>query len=155
MVGIYESQPKPWAVDGIPEDFAEDLLVPDIRRLEPHLPKLMQRIPAFESCGLKKVINGPICYTPDGCPLLGPCEAFPGLWLATGFCIGIGTGGGSGDYLAKWIINGSPEYELPIVHPSRFSNTLTQQQCLELIHKTYASGYTLQDNQMSYSDQHA
>ena len=65
------------------------------------------------------------------------------LVKATGFCIGIGTCGGSGEFLAKWVVNGSPEYELPSAYPSRFSKLLTQQNCLELIHKIYLRGTRL------------
>ena len=142
MCGVYESNPKPWAVDGIPSDFIEELLVSDPERLEPNLLRVMERIPAFGEAGIKAVNNGPICYTPDGCPLLGPLETHPGLWLATGFCIGIGTGGGSGEYLAHWMVNGLPPFELPIVYPSRFSNNISQQERLNQIMKTYSMGYS-------------
>lgn len=141
LCGVYEANPKFWAVDGIPADFTEELLPPDMERLEPHLVRVMKRLPAFGEAGIKTVNNGPICYTPDGCPLLGPVEGHEGLWLATGFAIGIGTGGGSAEYLAYWMVNGEPEYDLPLVYPSRFSNDMTRERCLELIRQTYAAGY--------------
>lgn len=142
LCGVYESAPKPWAVEGIPADFGEQLLVTDMERLEPHLQRVIERIPAFGEVGIKVVSNGPICYTPDGGPLLGPVFNFPGLWLATGFCVGIGTGGGSGEYLANWMVNEMPPYDLPMVYPSRFSNTLSRQACLDAIVKIYAQGYS-------------
>ncbi|MGI9405309.1 MAG: NAD(P)/FAD-dependent oxidoreductase, partial [Hyphomicrobiaceae bacterium] len=74
LCGVYESHPKFWALDGIPGDFAEELLEPDMDRLLPHLERVMKRLPAFADAGIKTVNNGPICYTPDGCPLLGPVE---------------------------------------------------------------------------------
>ena len=104
---------------------------------------VIDRIPAFFSAGVKSVINGPICYTPDGCPLLGPLDGYPGLWLATGFCIGIGTGGGSGAYLSSWIVNERAPYDLPAVQPNRFRNDLTRDEILSAIVNTYAMGYTL------------
>ena len=142
LCGVYESEPKPWTVDGIPPDFAEELLEPDTQRLDTHLIKVMERIPAFGEVGIKAINNGPICYTPDGCPLLGPVPSHPGLWLATGFCVGIGTGGGSGEFLAHWMVNGEPLYDLPIVYPSRFSNRLSKEACLSQIISTYAKGYS-------------
>lgn len=141
LCGIYEANPKFWATDGIPPDFAEELLPPDTERLEPHLLRIMERLPSFGSAGIKAINNDPICYAPDGYPLLGPVESHPGLWLATGFAIGIGTGGGSGEYLANWMVNGEPEYDLPIVYPSRFSNDIAKERCLQMIHETYARGY--------------
>ncbi|MEM7221619.1 MAG: FAD-binding oxidoreductase [Pseudomonadota bacterium] len=145
LCGVYESEPKPWAIEGIPPDFAEELLPGDLERLEPHLLKMMERLPSFAHGGIKTLNNGPICYTPDGCPLLGPVEGRPGLWLAAGFCVGIGTGGGSGEFLARWMVEGTPPFDLPVVHPSRFSNDLTRARCLEQIVATYAKGYGLPD----------
>ena len=145
LCGIYEFDPVPWAVDGIPDEFAEDLLGVDTKRLEPHMEKLVKRIPVFEQLGIKTIINGPICYTPDGLPLLGPVENLPGLWLATGYSIGIGTGGGSGDFLANWMVNGSPQYDLSPVYPSRFAQSLTVKQSIDQIVKTYGSTYAILD----------
>ena len=85
--------------------------------------------------------NGPICYTPDGCPLLGPVDGHPGLWLATGFCVGIGTGGGSGQFLARWMTDGEPPYSLPMVYPARFGGPHVRDEVLADIVATYARGY--------------
>ena len=85
LCGVYEAHPEFWATDGIPPDFAEELLPPETERLEPHLLRVIERLPAFGEAGIKAINNGPICYTPNGCPLLGPVESHPGLWLATGF----------------------------------------------------------------------
>lgn len=145
LCGVYEAHPEFWALDGIPKDFAEELLPLDTERLEEHLLRVIDRIPSFGEAGIKTVNNGPICYTPDGAPLLGPVANHPGLWLASGFAIGIGTGGGSGEYLARSIVDGVPPYDLPIVHPSRFANDLSREACLEMIRKTYAAGYSLPD----------
>ena len=143
LCGVYESEPVPWAVNGIPPDFAEQLLVPDLERLEPHLARVMDCIPAFGEAGIKVINNGPICYTPDGCPLLGPVTSHPGLWLACGFCVGIGTGGGSGEFLANWMVNDRAPYDLPIVAPSRFSNEMPLHECIDMIRDTYAKGYRI------------
>lgn len=141
LCGVYESQPAPWSVEGIPMDFTEQLLAPDIERLLPHLEKVMQRMPALADAGIKQVNNGPICYTPDGCPMLGPVGSRPGIWLATGYAVGIGTGGGSGEFLADWMVNKLPPYPLPVVYPSRFGNELEKERAIEQIIATYAAGY--------------
>jgi len=143
LCGVYESEPKFWAIDGIPPDFTNALLSPDTERLEPHLVRVMERLPAFGRAGIKTVNNGPICYAPDGCPMLGPVESHPGLWLAAGFAIGIGTGGGSGRFLADWMVDGVEPYPLPIVRPSRFANDMTRDACLQQIAATYRAGYVM------------
>ena len=143
LSGIYESDALFWALDGVPADFNQGLFEPELERLEGNLEKVIDRVPAFGSAGIKQVIHGAICYTPDALPLLGPIERCPGLWLATGFCVGIGTGGGAAEFLAQWMVNGKPPYELPMVYASRFPDELTQQQGLDAIRNIYRQGYSV------------
>lgn len=143
LCGVYEADPQFWAADGIPPDFQEELLIPDPERLEAHLLRVIERIPSFGEVGIKAINNGPMAYTPDGLPMLGPVETHPGLWLATGFNIGIGTGGGSAQYLANWMNDGVPTYNLPIVYPSRYGNDISTEAALAQIHATYAQGYVM------------
>jgi dimethylglycine dehydrogenase len=146
LVGIYESEPKFWALDGIPKDFSEDLFPPELDRLMFHLDRVMERVPAFAGAGIKTVNNGPFCFTPDGLPMLGPMPDQEGLWMASGFNVGIGTGGGAGEYLAHWIVNGKPHFDLPAVHADRFGNDMTTEQATQAIQSVYARGYTLPDH---------
>ena len=141
LSGIYEADALFWALDGVPPDFNQGLFEPELERMEANLEKVIERVPAFASVGIKQVIHGAICYTPDALPLLGPVEQYPGLWLATGFSIGIGTGAGSADYLAQWMVNGRPPYDLPVVYPSRFGRGLPLDECLQRIRNVYRTGY--------------
>ena len=138
---VYETDPTFWALEGIPPDFNQELFEPELHRLERDLARVIERVPAFGEVGIRQFINGPICYTPDALPLLGPVESHPGLWLATGFCIGIGTGGGSAEFLADWMVNGKPPYDLPSVYPSRFPNDLMQSDAVASITRIYERGY--------------
>lgn len=143
LCGVYERDPVFWGTQGIPPEFGQELFPPDIARLEEHLLRVIERIPAFGETGIKTINNGPICYTPDGCPLVGPVPGQHGLWLAAGFPVGIGTGGGSGDFLANWMTEGKPPYDLPIVYPSRFPDPIPRTTCLQDIKDIYAKGYVL------------
>ncbi len=145
LCGVYESQPRLWATDGIPPEFGQELLVPDMDRLEPHLLRVIDRMPAFGAHGIKTVNNGPLCFPPDGCPMVGPVRSHPGLWLAAGFPVGIGTGGGSGKYLAEWMVNGQPPYDLPLIDPARFATPIPRQDCFARMIATYARGYVTPD----------
>ena len=143
LAGVYESEPKFWALDGIPNDFKEDLFLPEIDRIMPHLERLIERMPSFGEVGIKVINNGPMCWTPDGLPMLGPLPGYDGLWLATGFNVGIGTGGGSGEFLAHWMTKGKQPYNMGIVHADRFDNNMSTGTALDAIRKVYASGYKL------------
>ena len=143
LAGVYETDPVFWSLDGIPKDFTEELLPPNTERLLPHLEKLMQRMPVLEQAGIKTINNGPMCWTPDGLPMLGPLPAHPGLWLASGFNVGIGTGGGSAEFLVHWMHNGTPPYDLPIVHADRFGNGVSTEMAVESIKACYRQGYRL------------
>jgi glycine/D-amino acid oxidase-like deaminating enzyme len=143
ICGVYESAPKFWATDGIPAGFGRELFAPDMDRIEPHLLKVIERLPAFGRAGIKTVVNGPICYTPDGNPLLGPVAGLPGLWLANGFAIGIATGGGAGDYLARWMVEGAAPYAVDGIGLERFDAAMTPDDALATIFDTYTAGYTL------------
>ena len=145
LCGVYEKNPVLWATEGIPPEFGQELLVPDMERLEEHLLKVIERIPAFGENGIKNVNNGPLCFPPDGCPMVGPLRSHPGLWLAAGFPVGIGTGGGAGKYLAEWMVNGQPPYELPIIDPARFGGPVERDDCFARMKATYAKGYVLPD----------
>ncbi len=143
LAGFYEDDPVFWALDGIPKDFTEELFAPDTDRLTTAFERLMERLPAFAEAGIQTVNNGPMCWTPDGLPLLGPVNRHPGLWLASGFNVGIGTGGGSAEFLAHWMIHGEPLFNLPIVHADRFGNDLSTEAAIESIKACYRQGYRL------------
>ena len=143
LCGIYERHPKPWSVDGIPPSFGQELLPPDIERLEDHMLKVVERMPAFGEVGLKAVNNGPLAFPPDGCPLVGPMTGHPGLWLAAGFPVGIGTGGGAAQYLAEFITRGAPDTFIPAIDPNRFAPGMIKSEALNVMCQTYAAGYSL------------
>jgi dimethylglycine dehydrogenase len=145
LIGIYEKEPEFWGLNGIPSDFKEELLPPNLDPLMPHLERLMERMPLFAKAGIKVANNGPMCLTPDGLPLIGPVPSMEGLWLATGFNVGIGTGGGSAEILAHWMTRGKPPKGLEAIHADRFGNNMSQPEALASIQRVYARGYELPD----------
>ncbi len=146
LIGIYEREPEFWALDGIPPDFKEELLPPNLDPLMPHLERLMERMPLFAEAGIKVANNGPMCFTPDGLPLIGPLPQMDGLWLAAGFNVGIGTGGGSAEILAKWMTTGQPPSGLDAIHADRFGTRIDRESALSSIRDVYARGYHLPDS---------
>jgi hypothetical protein len=57
--------------------------------------------------------------------------------------VGIGTGRGSGEFLAKWMTMGRPPSELATEHADRIGNDMTKEVALEAIRGVYAIGKEL------------
>jgi dimethylglycine dehydrogenase len=120
ILGPYEKGAKAWAVDGVARDFGQELLPGDLDRLEVHIEAAISRVPTFGEAGIKDVINGPIPYTPDGSPIVGPAYGLRNFWWNEGHSFGITAAGGSGWQLAEWIVEGEPGIDMLGVDPRRF-----------------------------------
>lgn len=120
IIGPYERNGKAWAIDQVPADFGMDLLPPDLDRIENIVMDCMQRIPAASQGGIRNVVHGPITFTPDANPLVGPAFGKTNAWLLTGSSMGVMEGGGCGDFLAKWIAAGHPPADALSIDPRRF-----------------------------------
>jgi dimethylglycine dehydrogenase len=120
IVGPYEQAGKTWSIDAVPPDFGMELLPPDLESVEHILAAAMARVPALAEGGIKTVVNGPITFTPDGNPLIGPAFGLDKAWLLTGSSMGVMEGGGAGDFLARWIVEGEPPMDALAVDPRRF-----------------------------------
>ncbi len=122
IIGPYERDGVPWSVDGVPPEFGMELLPPDLDRVEHIVAQAMERIPALGNAGIKTIVNGPITFTPDANPLIGPAFGVPGAWLLTGSSMGVMEGGGAGKFLAEWIVGGEPPMDALALDPRRFGD---------------------------------
>jgi len=120
IIGPYEKAGHPWAIDGVPLEFGMELLPPDLERVEHIIALAMERVPALANAGIKTVVNGPITFTPDANPLIGPTFGIANAWLMTGSSMGVMEGGGAGAFLADWIADGEPPRDALAVDPRRF-----------------------------------
>ena len=122
ILGPYEKGGIPWAVDGVPAAFGQELLQPDLDRIEDIMCTAMEQVDLITKAGIKTVVNGPITYTPDGHPLIGPVHGFTNYFVCTGFNFGIVQGGGAGHFMSQWIVNGHPELDIWELDPRRFGD---------------------------------
>ena len=143
ILGPYEQTAPAWGTWGVPGNFLADLLPPDLERIEEELLSGIHRIPCFEEGGIKEVYNGPICYTPDGNPLLGPAPGVPNFWLAEGFSFGITAAGGAGYYLAQRMAEGEAEIDMWSLDPRRFGSWITKAYAARKNEEAYAHVYVL------------
>jgi dimethylglycine dehydrogenase len=127
LLGPFERDAPPWALDGVPEGFHSRLLPPDLDRIAPYLESAGERIPAFAEAGIRTVVNGPDAYTPDGRCLMGWVPGARDMFVLAGFSIfGIVFGGGAGSYAAEWIVDGQPSdnmWELDVRRFGPYANS--------------------------------
>ena len=122
LVGVYEQGCKSFGMDGIDPDFTMALCPNDLDRCLDNMEGIFERLPALTSTGIHTIVNGPITYTPDGMPLVGPIPGKRNAFCITGLRAGIGEGGGHGKLLAEWIVEGQTEWESWFLDPRRFTS---------------------------------
>lgn len=122
VMGGYEPNPIPWAVDGIPDDFEFSLLEDDWDHFEQLMEQALVRVPSLETAGIKTMTNGPESFTPDGNFILGEAPEVRNFFVGAGFnAFGIASGGGAGNVLADWVVHGEQPMDLWSVDIRRFS----------------------------------
>jgi 4-methylaminobutanoate oxidase (formaldehyde-forming) len=120
LLGAFEPNAKPWAMDGIPADFEFDQLPEDFDHFEPILEAACERLPMLAEAGIHTFFNGPESFTPDDAYHLGQAPEMDNVWVAAGFnSIGIQSAGGAGMALAQWMEDGEKPFDLGDVDISR------------------------------------
>ena len=153
VMGGYEPNPVPWALDGIPEGFHFSLLEIDIDHFEPLMEQALARVPALASAGVKQMINGPESFTPDGNFILGESPEVAGFFVGAGFnAFGIAAAGGAGKALAEWVVGGAAPMDLWVVDIRRFAGPHGDRdfvcaRTLELYGKHYAIAWPHEEHE--------
>ncbi|WP_371156458.1 FAD-dependent oxidoreductase [Jannaschia sp. 2305UL9-9] len=143
ILGPYERGAPARFPYGVPDSFRADLFPLDLDRIEEEYMSMIHRIPTSETAGLKDDYNGPICYTPDGNPLVGPAPGLRNMWLAEGFSFGITAAGGTGHYLAQMMVEGEAEIDMASLDPRRFGQWVTTEYACRKNEEAYDHVYVL------------
>lgn len=125
ILGPYERNAPARFLYDVPDSFRADLFPLDLERIEAEYMSFIHRLPSSEQVGLKDDFNGPICYTPDGNPLVGPVPGLRNMWIAEGFSFGITAAGGTGYYLAQMMVEGEAEIDMASLDPKRYGSWMT------------------------------
>jgi dimethylglycine dehydrogenase len=145
ILGPYEWRATPMWVDQIPEDFFFKLWNDDLERLETYIEAAIARVPPLASAGVRRVVNGPIPYSPDGNPFIGPEHGLRNFFHANTFSFGITQAGGAGKALAEWVIHGGPEWDLWPLDRRRYTAyadvAYTKAKAIEVYQNEYAPAY--------------
>ncbi|MEM7438593.1 MAG: FAD-dependent oxidoreductase [Pseudomonadota bacterium] len=143
ILGPYERNAPARFEYGVPDSFRADLFPLDLERIEEEYMSMIHRIPSSETAGLKDDYNGPICYTPDGNPLVGPAPGLRNMWLAEGFSFGITAAGGTGYYLAQMMVEGEAEIDMASLDPKRYGDWMTTEYAMRKNEECYEHVYIL------------
>jgi dimethylglycine dehydrogenase len=125
LIGTYEKKGAPWAERNTPWDFTHELLPPDLDRITPSLEVGFRHFPALERAGIKRIVNGPFTFAPDGNPVIGPIRGRPNYWVAVGVMAGFSQGGGVGLALSNWMVHGDPGFDVWAMDVARFGDWAT------------------------------
>jgi len=143
ILGVYERHAPARFEYGVPDSFRADLFPLDLERIEAQYMAMIHRMPSCEHSGLKDDFNGPICYTPDGNPLVGPAPGLRNMWLAEGFSFGITAAGGVGNYLAQIMVAGEAEIDMASLDPKRYGDWMTTEYGARKNEECYEHVYVL------------
>ena len=122
LVGAYEKDVRFWAEDGTPQGFGHELFADDLERIEPNMMRAIERVPVVGTAGIKRVINGPMIWSPDSNVLLGPVPEKQGYFCCNGIIPGFSQSGGMGLMVAQWIIEGEMQYDMFAWDVARFGD---------------------------------
>lgn len=112
LVGAYERDVRFWAEDGTPMGFGHELFDDDLDRIEENMMRAIDRVPALAEAGVKRVINGPMIWSPDSAALFGPVPELKGYFCCNGIIPGFSQSGGLGRLAAEWMVEGEPSMDM-------------------------------------------
>ena len=143
LVGAYERDMKFWAEEGTPLDFAHDLFPDDLERIEENMMNAIERVPAVAEAGIKRVINGPMIWSPDSNVLMGPVPEVPGYFCCNGIIPGFSQSGGMGLMAAQWVIEGETEYDMFAWDMARFDTWVSKAFTKARVQDQYAHRFAI------------
>jgi len=143
LMGTYERAGVPWSESTTPWDFGQDLLPNDLERIAPSLEVGFEHFPALGPAGIKKVVNGPFTFAPDGNPLIGPVKGLKNFWVACGVMAGFSQGGGVGLSLAHWMVDGDPGADVWAMDVARYGDWATLAYTNAKVRENYSRRFSI------------
>lgn len=84
--------------------------------------RAIDRVPAVGEAGIKRVINGPMIWSPDANVLFGPVPELTGYFCCNGIIPGFSQNGGMGKLAAEWMVEGEPTLDMFAWDMARFGH---------------------------------
>ncbi len=143
LIGTYEPHGIVWAPLRTPDDFSMQLLADDFERLAPQFEVGFRHFPALGRAGIRKAINGPFTFAPDGNPLVGPVRGLRNYWVACAVMAGFSQGGGIGLVLSRWMAENDPGQDIISMDVARFGAFATPKYTALKVPENYARRFRL------------
>ncbi|MFM7626385.1 MAG: FAD-dependent oxidoreductase, partial [Gammaproteobacteria bacterium] len=143
LLGTYERAGVPWSTRTTPWDFGQDLLPNDLERIAPSLEVGFKHFPRIGEVGIRKVVNGPFTFAPDGNPLVGPVPGMRNFWVACGVMAGFSQGGGVGLALSHWMVDGDPGADIWGMDVARYGEWATRRYTNTKVRENYSRRFRI------------
>jgi dimethylglycine dehydrogenase len=143
LIGTYEPHGIPWSPVKTPEDFSMQLLPEDFERLAPYFEVGFRHFPALGRVGIRKAVNGPFTFAPDGNPLVGPVRGLRNYWVACAVMAGFSQGGGIGLVLSRWMAENDPGQDIISMDVARFGSFATPKYTSIKVPENYSRRFRL------------
>lgn len=143
LLGTYEQDCRPWSPVTTPDDFHTQLLPDALERISPELERGFRHFPALAKVGIKKAVNGPFTFSPDGNPLVGPVKGLRNFWVACAVMAGFSQGGGVGLVLSRWMTEGDPGQDVLAMDVARYGHFATPRYTAIKVDENYRRRFRL------------
>ena len=143
LVGAYEKEVKFWAEKSTPLDFGHELFDDDLERIEENILRAIKRVPTVGEVGIKRVINGPMIWSPDSNVLFGPAPKVSNYFCCNGVIPGFSQSGGMGMLAAEWITKGETQYDMFAWDLTRFGDWCNDAFTKERVRDQYANRFKI------------
>jgi dimethylglycine dehydrogenase len=143
LIGTYEPHGIVWSPLKTPDDFSMQLLPEDFERLAPYFEVGFRHFPALGRVGIRKAVNGPFTFAPDGNPLVGPVRGLRNYWVACAVMAGFSQGGGIGLVLSRWMAENDPGQDIISMDVARFGAFATPKYTSIKVPENYSRRFRL------------
>jgi dimethylglycine dehydrogenase len=143
LIGTYEAHGIAWSPLKTPDDFSMQLLPEDFERLAPYFEVGFRHFPALGRVGIRKAVNGPFTFAPDGNPLVGPVRGVRNFWVACAVMAGFSQGGGIGLVLSRWMAENDPGQDIISMDVARFGAFATPKYTSLKVPENYSRRFRL------------
>jgi dimethylglycine dehydrogenase len=143
LIGTYEPHGVVWSPLQTPDDFSMELLPEDFERLAPYFEVGFRHFPALGRVGIRKAVNGPFTFAPDGNPLVGPVRGVRNYWVACAVMAGFSQGGGIGLVLSRWMAENDPGQDIISMDVARFGAFATPKYTSLKVPENYSRRFRL------------